>query len=139
MNKNNNGRWIKQLSDEMIEELLKQVFTSNKIKSFKKILKITRKESEITVFFSLNVKSYMSYAEKTVKISDFKMSTTSAETLYPEFMIKNFGEEYANEFLSYAKDYLEEDKETPYAKRLTKVVDKIPAMVEKHQEDVQTV
>ena len=141
MEQNNKGRWVKQINDEMVEELLKLMFTTDKLKSFKKILKITRKENEITVLVGLNVKSYMSYAEKTITISDFKVFGTAAEATFPEFMIKHFGEEYANEFLAYAEDYVNKNAEQPYAKRLAKVIDKIPSMVEKYQEEqeVQTV
>ena len=132
--------WIKRISDEMVEELIRKYLSANKTRFFKKMLKISRTENVITATYSMKVKAYMSYAEKTIHISDYKIAGIASETVLPEFMVENFGEEYARDFVEYAKDYIKNNPETHYAKRLMKVIEKIPSMIEKYEaQQLQTI
>jgi len=134
MNKRHpNGYWVQKLSDENARDLLDLIVSSKKNKKFKKVLKQTRTDDEITIqYCSTKTHCYLSYAEDTLKINDYKISGQHPYTIYYEFMINLFGEEYANDFLAYADEFIAENPDHYWTTRLQKIKVAIPAIVDSY-------
>lgn len=135
MNKKHpNGYWVQQLTDDNTRDLLDSIVATKKTKKFKKVLKQTKTDDSITIqYSSIKKNCYLNYAEDTLVITDYKISGQHPYTLYYEFMIGLFGEEYANDFMVYADAYLANCTEDDvWAKRLVKIKDAIPAIVDSY-------
>lgn len=134
MNKKHpNGYWVQKLTDENVRDLLDLIVATKKTKKFKKVLKQTRTEEDVTIkYCSTKTNCYLSYAEDTLTINDYKISGQHPYSLYYEFMINLFGEEYANDFLAYADEYIAENPEDKWSDRLKKLKDAIPALVDSY-------
>ena len=129
--KHPNGYWVQQLTDEDVNELLSTIVARKKTKKFKKVNSQKRTSDTITIVYSSTyLHRYLTYAEDTLVINDYKISGQHPYTFYYEFMISLFGEEYANDFLAYAENYITENPEDNWAKRLIKIKDAIPAIVD---------
>ncbi|MBR4999288.1 MAG: hypothetical protein IKY10_05345 [Clostridia bacterium] len=128
-----NGYWVQKLTDDNVRDLLDLVVSTKKTKKFKKVLKQTKTEDTISILYcSTKINCYLSYAEDNLTINDYKISGQHPYTLYYEFMINLFGEEYANDFLAYANAYIEEQPDDKWAIRLKKIKDAIPAIVDSY-------
>ena len=124
MNKKHpNGYWVQQLTDENIRDLLDIIVSTKKTKKFKKVLKQTITEDTITIkYHSIKTNCYLSYAEDILEIKDYKISGRHPYTMYYEFMIDLFGEEYAEDFLQYAEEYIANNPEDIWSQRLEKII-----------------
>ena len=101
--KHENGYWIKQLTNEKAEELLKLLVSQRENKEFLKIVNIKRTDEEISILYaSKRSKSYIKYCENNFKIKDYEISGSILVSQFAKFMIEEFGEEYANDFLEHS-------------------------------------
>ena len=108
MNKRHpNGYWVQKLTDENTKDLLDLIVSTQKTKKFKEIFQQTKTDNSIIIkYVSINLHSYWKYSEGTLVITDYAISGQHPYTLYSKFMAKLFGEEYVNDFLDYANEYL---------------------------------
>lgn len=131
--KHADGYWVQQLSDNQAKELLKILTAKKESKKFKRIITFNRTENLITIFYeSKRVKRYLSYAEDTLKIQDYKISGGHSYITFFEYMIQLFGEEYAEDLLAYADKYIAENDDT-WSKRLVTIKNAIPAIVDSYK------
>ena len=135
MNKKHpNGYWVQKLTDENARDLLDMIVATKKTKKFKKVWKQERTDDKITIIYqSVKLHSYLSYAEDTLEITDYKISGQHPYTMYYEFMIDLFGEEYAEDFLQYADEYIANNPEDKWSQRLVKIKNAIPAIVDSYK------
>ncbi len=121
-----NGYWVSKLTDENILEIVKRLTADKPTKKFVQILKIKRTEDSVEVLYeSKKLKSYLTYAETTVCLNDYKVSGVNKLSVYAEAMIEILGEDYAKDFLTYAEQYIAENPDDPTSKKLTKAIQEI--------------
>lgn len=129
--KHENGYWVKQLTDEKAEELLKLLVSQRENKEFLKVVSIKRTDDEISIVYaSKRAKSYITYCENNFKIKDYEISGSVLVSQFAKFMIEEFGEEYADDFVKHANKTIKENPEQAASKRLAKTVKVIPDFVE---------
>lgn len=129
--KHENGYWVKQLTDEKAEELLKSLVSQRENKQFLKVVSIKRTDEEISIVYaSKRPKTYITYCENNFKIKDYEISGSVLVNQFAKFMIEEFGEEYADDFVNRAKTTIKENPESAPAKRLAKTIKLIPEYVE---------
>lgn len=132
--KHPNGYWVQKLTDENTRDLLDLIVSTKKTKKFKKIFNYSRTDDAITIKYeSIKLHNYLTYSDDTLIITDYKISGQHPYTLYYEFMIGLFGEDYANDFLAYAEEYIANCQEDDsWGKRLNKIKVAIPAIVDSY-------
>lgn len=132
MNKKHpNGYWVQQLTDEKIEELLRKLLTTS-TKKFKRIINQERTDDAIAIkCCSTKTKSYFTYAESNLVITDYKVVGNNSNTKFYEYMIETFGKAYAKDLIVYIDRYIAQNPDDALSTRLASIKTKIPAMVEK--------
>ena len=132
------GYWVQQLTDDNIRDLLDIIVSSKKFKKFKKVISQERTENMVSILYaSIKTNCYLNYCEDKLIINDYKISGQHPYLLYYEFMINLFGEEYANDFLAYAENYIAENPEDKWSTRLEKIKVAIPAIVDSYNHSLK--
>lgn len=135
--KHTEGYWIQQLTDENLRDLLDILVSKKKNKKFKKVLEQRRTENEISIkYYSTRTNSYLTYAEDTLTINDYKISGGHSYIDFFEFMIELFGDDYANDLIEYAEKYIAEENINAWSRRYEKLIPAIPAMVDSHKHNI---
>ena len=135
--KQQEGYWTQQLTDENLRDLLDILVSKKKNKKFKKVLEQKRTEEEISIkYYSMKTNSYLTYSEDTLIINDYKISGGHSYIDFFEFMIELFGEDYANDLIAYAEQYISEEHNDNWSRRFEKLINAIPAMVDSHKHNI---
>ena len=135
--KHPDGYWVQQLTDEDTRDLLDILVSKKKQKKFKKTTKYLRTETDITITYeSIKQHCYLTYAEDTLVITDYKISGGHSYMDFYEFMIEKFGEDYATDFIAYANEFIANNPENNWSKRLVNVKKAIPAILDSHTHNI---
>ena len=127
------GYWVHQLSDNQIAELLEILVSKKKARKFVRVLQKTKAPDSITLLYEgKRLDTYYTYTEALVTLSDYKISGGHSYIDFYEYMIEHFGEEYADDFINYADNFIAENPEDKWSLRLAKVQKAIPAMLDSH-------
>lgn len=127
------GYWVQQLTDENTRDLLDILVSKKKNKKFKRVLEQRRNNKEISIkYYSIKTNCYLSYAEDILTINDYKISGGHSYIDFFEFMIELFGEEYANDLIAFAENYIAQDHNDNWSRRFEKLISAVPAMLDSH-------
>lgn len=131
------GYWVQKLSDEQVWNLLYTLVSKKANRRFSKVLNYDRKDNIITInYCSHKTNCYLTYAEDSLIITDYKIGGRHPYMPYYEFMIDLFGDEYADDFLVYADEYIEKNPNEVWSSRLKKIKDAIPALLESYHHNL---
>jgi hypothetical protein len=131
------GYWVQQLTDDQIRDLLEILVSKKKVRKFNKVINQTRTDDSISIFYTATkLNSWLTYAEGKVLIEDYKISGGHSYIDFYEFMIENFGEEYANDLLAHADKFMEENPEDKWAARYKNIKKAVPAMLDSHNHNM---
>ena len=131
------GYWIQQLKDENISDLLDILVSKKKVRKFKKVLKQERTEKEITILYEARkLNTYLTYAEGSVSMTDYKITGGHSYIDFYEFMIENFGDEYVNDLLAHADKFILENPEDKWAVRFKNIKKAVPAILDSHNHNI---
>ena len=125
--KHENGYWVKQLTDEKAEELLKSLVSQRENKQFLKVVSIKRTDEEISIVYaSKRPKTYITYCENNFNIKDYEISGSVLVNQFAKFMIEEFGDD----FTKHAKKSIKENPEAASSKRFAKAIELVPEYIE---------
>lgn len=131
--KHENGYWVNKLTDEDVKELFEILISKKKNLKFNGVHTITRgSESLAVLYLAKKTNVYSCNPEHNSVVSDFKISGGLAYLDFYEYMIEKFGEEYADDLLSYIDNIVESNSEDQWSKRLKNVKKAIPAIIDSH-------
>ena len=135
--KHPNGYWVQQLTDEQIRDLLDILVSKKKVRKFKKVINQTRTNNSISILYeATKLNTWLTYAEGRVEIEDYKISGGHSYIDFYEFMIENFGEEYANDLIAHADKFIEENPEYKWSVRYKNIKKAVPAMLDSHNHNM---
>jgi len=128
------GFWANQLTDDQVKELTKILISKKPKISFSKVANITRENNEINIIYeALRNNCFFRYMEGNCKITDFKLSGGLNYVAFYEYMIEKFGEAYVDDFYIYAEDYMKNNPDEMWSKRLQKLTKAMPAILDSVQ------
>ncbi len=125
MNESKNGLWVKQLTDEQIKSITKELAEATGSAKLNYVNKIDMFEDRIDVCFEIEkLHAYVRFVDRKISLYDFMVKNKNLD-VYILAMAKIFKEEYINNFCQYADDYASNNPEDAHAQHLLKIKNKL--------------